>query len=65
MLQFFVITDYLVAPALEAVEYVDVQFQNKFNEHSIYRGKPTPELEKAWLDLWNCKFPSSVDSWSR
>ncbi|KAL6690465.1 hypothetical protein J3F84DRAFT_353365 [Trichoderma pleuroticola] len=41
------------SPALEAVEYVDVQFQNKFNEKSIYRGKPTPELERAWLDLWN------------
>ncbi|RAK97889.1 oxidase ustYa family protein, partial [Aspergillus ibericus CBS 121593] len=41
------------APALEAVEYIDVKFQNRFNEHSIYRGKPTPELEQAWLDLWN------------
>ncbi|KAJ6437210.1 FluG domain-containing protein [Purpureocillium lavendulum] len=41
------------APAMEAVEYQDVQFQNRFNEKSPYRGKPTAELEKAWLDLWN------------
>jgi hypothetical protein len=45
---------------MEAVEYVDVQFQNKFNEKSIYRGKPTPELERAWLDLWNCKSPITL-----
>lgn len=42
------------APAFEAVEYQDVQFQNRFSEKSPYRGKPTRELEKAWLDLWNC-----------
>ncbi len=44
----------LAAPAFEAVEYVDIQFQNGFHEKSKYRGKPTPELEQAWLDLWNC-----------
>lgn len=43
------------APAFEAVEHVDVQFQNGFHEKSIYRGKPTPDLEQAWLDLWNCR----------
>ncbi|GJN83108.1 hypothetical protein PLIIFM63780_006656 [Purpureocillium lilacinum] len=41
------------SPAFEAVEYQDVQFQNRFSEKSPYRGKPTRELEKAWLDLWN------------
>lgn len=44
------------APAFEAVEYVDVQFQNSFFEESKYRGRPTPELEDAWFDLWNCEY---------
>ncbi|KAK4455388.1 hypothetical protein QBC34DRAFT_374227 [Podospora aff. communis PSN243] len=41
------------SPAFEAVRYEDVQFQNSFSQKSVYRGKPTPELEQAWLDLWN------------
>ncbi|KAL2277824.1 hypothetical protein FJTKL_15115 [Diaporthe vaccinii] len=41
------------SPAFEAVEYVDVQFQNSFFEESRYRGRPTPEIERAWFDLWN------------
>ncbi|KAI1119431.1 hypothetical protein F5Y14DRAFT_395268 [Nemania sp. NC0429] len=41
------------SPAFEAVEVVDVQFQNSFMEKSIYRGPPTIEREKAWLDLWD------------
>lgn len=41
------------SPAFEAVEYVDVQFQNGFFEQSKYRGRPTPEIEKAWFELWN------------
>jgi hypothetical protein len=53
---------FFIAPALEVIDYVDVQFQNSFNEKSIYRGKPTPELEKAWLDLWNCASKSFMPS---
>lgn len=34
---------------------VDVEFQNSFTEHSAFRGKPNPEREQAWLDLWNCR----------
>ncbi|KXX81085.1 hypothetical protein MMYC01_202794 [Madurella mycetomatis] len=45
--------DARLAPAFEAVRYQDVQFQNSFSEKSVYRGKPTPRLEQAWLDLWN------------
>ncbi|KAI8627968.1 hypothetical protein F5Y19DRAFT_465573 [Xylariaceae sp. FL1651] len=41
------------APALDAVEFVDVKFQNSFLEHTIYRGIPNRERERAWLDLWN------------
>ncbi|MCJ1464427.1 hypothetical protein MMC07_003040 [Pseudocyphellaria aurata] len=40
-------------PALEAVTYKATTLQNKFNESSIYRGPPTLEREKAWLDLWD------------
>ncbi|KAE8374158.1 hypothetical protein BDV26DRAFT_284484 [Aspergillus bertholletiae] len=41
------------SPALEAVEYVDVEFQNAFHQPSIYRGAPNEEREKSWFDLWN------------
>ncbi|KAI0468035.1 hypothetical protein F4859DRAFT_222768 [Xylaria cf. heliscus] len=41
------------SPAFEAVEIVDVQFENQFMEKSMYRGPPTVEREKAWLSLWN------------
>ncbi|KAI1296023.1 hypothetical protein F5Y03DRAFT_399033 [Xylaria venustula] len=41
------------SPAYEALEIVDVQFQNRFMEQSIYRGSPTIERENAWLALWN------------
>ncbi|GAW23811.1 hypothetical protein ANO14919_133880 [Xylariales sp. No.14919] len=41
------------SPALEAVRYQDVKWQNTFSEKSIYRGKPTKEREQAWLDLWD------------
>jgi hypothetical protein len=40
---------------MEAVEYEWVTFENTFFQESEYRGKPTPELEKSWDDLWNCK----------
>lgn len=39
------------APALEAVEYHDIDFINDFNSTSIYRGPPTPEREEAWDKL--------------
>lgn len=37
------------------MEYEDVQFSNTFYQPSPYRGKPTPELERAWSDLWKSK----------
>ena len=46
----------VIAPMMEAVEYETTQFENAFHQKSRYRGVPTPELEKAWLDLWNCEF---------
>lgn len=45
----------MAAPALEVVEFIDVKFQNTFLEHTIYRGTPNPERERAWLDLWDCE----------
>ena len=47
---------FTVAPMMEAVKYEQVQFENAFHQKSKYRGTPTPELEQAWLDLWNCEF---------
>ncbi|KAE9975746.1 hypothetical protein EG328_002998 [Venturia inaequalis] len=41
----------LAAPALEAVEYEEMDFTAIFNSTSIYRGPPTPEREKAWTRL--------------
>jgi len=43
------------SPVFDAVEYEDVQFSNTFFQPSPYKGKPTPELEKAWSDLWKSK----------
>jgi hypothetical protein len=46
------LTRILVAPVFDVVEYEDVKFSNNFFQPSPYRGKPTPELEKSWSDLW-------------
>lgn len=49
----------IVAPALEAVEYVDQDFADSFNSTSIYRGPPNKEREEAWDKLTYSKsFPS-------
>lgn len=45
----------LEAPVFDVVEYENVQFSNTFYQPSPYRGKPTPELEKSWSDLWKSK----------
>ncbi|KAF2752792.1 hypothetical protein EJ05DRAFT_480943 [Pseudovirgaria hyperparasitica] len=39
------------SPALEAVEYVNIDFDADFDAHGIYRGPPTPEREQAWFNL--------------
>ncbi|KAJ4397178.1 hypothetical protein N0V93_001402 [Gnomoniopsis smithogilvyi] len=39
------------SPALDAVEYIQIDFNDAFNSTSIYRGLPTPEREEAWLNL--------------
>ncbi|KAK1751708.1 hypothetical protein QBC47DRAFT_433711 [Echria macrotheca] len=36
------------SPALEAIEYQQVMFDARFAAPSIYRGKPTPQLDGAW-----------------
>ncbi|KAH0427185.1 hypothetical protein CcaCcLH18_09852 [Colletotrichum camelliae] len=33
-------------------EYEEVQFDNAFWKPSPYKGKPTPELEAKWKELW-------------
>ncbi|KAK1973944.1 hypothetical protein LZ30DRAFT_814329 [Colletotrichum cereale] len=45
------------SPALEAVEYEWVTYQNSFDQPSAYRGQPTSELEQAWNDLIARKSP--------
>ena len=49
------------SPAFEVMKVEDTQFENGFMEPSIYRGKPTPELEEAWSDLWNRTYRPFVD----
>ncbi|OJJ99189.1 hypothetical protein ASPACDRAFT_43854 [Aspergillus aculeatus ATCC 16872] len=39
------------SPALDAVEYIDYDFDGAFNATSIYRGPPTHERESAWFNL--------------
>ncbi|RAL04917.1 oxidase ustYa family protein, partial [Aspergillus ibericus CBS 121593] len=39
------------APLLEAVEYRDMNFSNRFAQQSKYRGPPTPDIEEAWQEL--------------
>ncbi|KAH6649303.1 hypothetical protein F5144DRAFT_588054 [Chaetomium tenue] len=39
------------SPALDAVEYIQLDFNDAFNSTSIYRGPPTPEREEAWFNL--------------
>lgn len=50
---------YHIAPAHEAFEYEDVQLDNAFWKPSPYKGKPTPDLEAKWKDLWYCKSTST------
>ncbi|KAI9776101.1 MAG: hypothetical protein M1839_000614 [Geoglossum umbratile] len=40
------------SPGLDAVEYIEYDLENKFDEPSIYRGPPTPARDKAWTELW-------------
>ncbi|KAI0158113.1 hypothetical protein GGR57DRAFT_459069 [Xylariaceae sp. FL1272] len=42
----------LWSPLNEAIEYVEYDFENDFDQPSIYRGPPTLELEAAWDALW-------------
>ncbi|KAJ5588766.1 hypothetical protein N7537_011444 [Penicillium hordei] len=39
------------SPALDAVEYIEYDFDGAFNATSIYRGPPTEERESAWFNL--------------
>ena len=40
------------APLLDVVEYEERDFENDFDQKSIYRGPPTPSIEDAWDKLW-------------
>jgi hypothetical protein len=52
MLTAFVLT-WTVAPVMEAVDYVEYDFDNAFDSKNIYRGPPTPERDAAWAKLYN------------
>ncbi|KAI1126440.1 hypothetical protein F5Y10DRAFT_267103 [Nemania abortiva] len=51
----------VAAPALAGIEMEEVTFQNSFNEPSVYRGPPTPELEDAWHNLYRFGLMSVPD----
>ncbi|KAF4884252.1 Cyclochlorotine biosynthesis protein O [Colletotrichum fructicola] len=40
------------SPVHDVLEYEEVQFDNAFWKPSPYKGKPTPELEAKWKELW-------------
>ena len=42
---------FVIAPASEAVRYQKVSYDGELNTTNPYRGKPRPELDKAWHDL--------------
>ncbi|KJZ71930.1 hypothetical protein HIM_08686 [Hirsutella minnesotensis 3608] len=46
------------APAMEAVEYIDLDFDNSFDSHSLFRGPPTPEREELWRNV-SIKVPAN------
>ena len=50
----------IVAPANEAIEFYDTDFENTFAHQTIYRGVPSIALEKAWEDLWYRKSTVSI-----
>ena len=43
---------HLEAPAQDALEYQIRKFNNGIN-NTIYQGIPSPEVDKAWTDLYN------------
>ncbi|UQC90394.1 uncharacterized protein CLUP02_15924 [Colletotrichum lupini] len=43
---------HVLSPVQDILEYEDVQFDNAFWKTSPYKGRPTPELEAKWKDLW-------------
>jgi hypothetical protein len=45
----------LIAPAREAVTYESVLFMNDLDDWNVYKGEPSPELDKAWDDILKCK----------
>ncbi|KZL64566.1 hypothetical protein CT0861_06664 [Colletotrichum tofieldiae] len=42
----------VASPVHDVFEYEDVQFDNAFWKPSPYKGKPTPDLESKWKELW-------------
>ena len=52
----------MLAPAQDAVEYEVKKFTSGFATKSIYQQRPSPEVDKAWLDQYDCE---SGDNWSR
>ena len=54
----------VAAPANEAVEYQEYNFDNMFPHKTKYRGPPTAELEAEWEKLWLCKLSLLLNLWS-
>jgi hypothetical protein len=47
------ISDGITAPAMEVVQYENQLLQGTFMEASPYRGRPTPEIDVLWGELWD------------
>ena len=50
---------HVIAPYLETddLRYIEFTDQNHLMQPSPYRGKPTREVEDAWLKLWRRMIP--------
>jgi len=54
--------DNLLATVLQGVDvkYTSIRFNSTFTKETIYRQKPSPEVDAAWMALGtDCKFLSS------
>ena len=46
----------MTAPAQDIIRYKEVGFSSGFPPYlNEYQGPPSPEINKAWRDLYNCK----------
>ena len=56
---------FAIAPILDVLDdnYQTWKFNGSFKNDSPYKGPPSPAVDKAWADLWDCM--SDFLSWDR